>query len=173
MNDANDETGECSNISIYKDKENVSSPIHHQNQPFLMTRYKELNNLTERLVIIVPLFSGITNVRFSLNEDGTECILKYNWPKMFFNFTPIANNDQNNTAMVLSLQEQLKQHRSSVNEMPEGTLIIKLPFAVQTEINDNTVVGIEDADGTKILRINLIGFIKQYAQKVTTVTFIK
>lgn len=150
-------------LKINEDQDDKSI-IENSNKPFLMAIFKTPDNLDEHIIILYPLLSGISNVRFYLSEDGKEAHFTYNWPTPLYNISSIFKKDSKDITKIMALQEQLLKHRNTINDIPKDKLTIKLPFPVQTNTAEHIITGYEDKDGSRIMRIELPGMKKNYAQ---------
>lgn len=140
----------------------------------MSTKYRTVGKLDEYAIICLPLVSGATNPKFKISEDGNEAIIRYNWPKPMFNVAMSFKKDNGKEIpKILALEEELQQKRESINDIPEGIIRIKLPFTVQTAMENQIITGFEDKDGCRMFRIELPAIIKRYAQSEVAIKFEK
>lgn len=149
--------------------------LSHINQPFLLAKYKKADTLDEIVIILVPMITGATNIRFHVSENGTEAYIRYNWPNPMFNISSVFKKDGGKEIpKIVALQEQLINHRESQYDTPDTTMTIRLPFAVQTNSAEHIVTGFEDKEsGCKLLRIELPAIKKYYSHTITEIKFEK
>lgn len=147
--------------------------VQHINQPFLMACYEIDITLDEYLIILVPMISGATNVRFEVSDDGNAGLIKYCWPKFMYNITRIFKNENGiENTRILALQKKLSLHRQTHSEIPEGILKFKFPFAVQS--SEKAIMGYTDEEhGCKLLRIEIPALKKLYGKTDDIIKFDK
>lgn len=148
--------------------------VSEENHPILLTKFKKPGGLNEFLIMLIPMVSGATNIRFSLSENGEMALIKYNWPRPMYDFSGIFNmNKGDDVLKVLALEELLVNHRITANETPECKISINLPFPVQTNTSERVVSAHDGVDGSKVLRIELAANTKPYATAEIEIKFKK
>lgn len=146
--------------------------VEHTNPPYLLSVYKKERTLEEFIIILVPLVSNVTNVRFIVSTDGTMGYIKYEWPNILFNPNVLFENEIDVQPKILSLHEELMKCRESHMDIPESVITIKFPFAVQTSPTEHIIKGFSEANvGCKIMKIELPAVRKSYAQVENVVAF--
>lgn len=155
------------------------SPFACKNEPYMMTVYSDPDTMNDRVMIIVNLPSGCSNVKFSVNEDGKMATVKYSWPTAMFNPNILFKKFISNKTLsvfhpkVVAVAKELENRRNSVNEIPQGSIEILLPFQVQTEISSIEKVGVKSEDTlgqtSLVLIIELKSFQKKYSLSISTI----
>lgn len=145
--------------------------------PLIVAPYKEVNTQVNKICIMVSIPGGATDVKVTLNEEGTEAIINFHWPrsmhdmqeafKYFFEAKMMTIQDPR----IGAVMEQLPQYRAKTNQAPECVVKIDLPFRVQTTPASWENYGIKRPDGTKITVIDLTGYLSAYSLKDDAVTF--
>lgn len=150
-----------------------------QNFPIFCEQFKDHENQIEKIVLVVNMPSGATKVKLDLNSDGTIVLITYNWAKIMYTMDDLFKNEiQKNQIQlyhpkVVALQNALERMRNKIDDAPQGSMKIKLPFPVQTSVNSYKRTGIIRTDGSQILTAEFQGIPKQYNKKASdaTVTF--
>jgi hypothetical protein len=77
--------------------------------------------------------------------------------------------------LILSLKNDLKFHRDSIDSTPRGEIELTLPISVQTATTSIKHNGVISDDGTMVLVAHLMAYQNSYTvkQKCTTVDFKK
>lgn len=81
--------------------------INHTNPPYLMGVFKKESTLEENIIVLIPLVSSASNVRFVVSTDGKMGFIKYEWPRILFDFKQLFDNDVDVQPKILCLQEAL------------------------------------------------------------------
>lgn len=146
----------------------------HTNPAILMSVYKKESTLEEYLIILVPLLSSVTNVRFVVSPDGTMGYVKYDWPQIMYNLRPLfeKENPHEIRPKILCLQEELMKCRDSHLDVPEGIISVKFPFPIVTLQSEHIVMGFSEPNvGCKILKVEVPAVRKIYSTIEKHVSF--
>jgi hypothetical protein len=151
--------------------------VVHMNEPLLMQTYKDPNTHQEMLILAVLMHSGVTNVTFDLNSDGTQATITYNWPKVMFNVDNMFSKLVNNGTIpayhpkIMALENELETTRKSKIEIPIAQTIINLLIKVETSISSFVKYGVKRPDGFQVLIIELAGLSSNYSKDIKIIEF--
>lgn len=153
--------------------------LNHGNYPYIMETFKDPETGLEKIQLLILLIGGALEAKLELDKAGEEVIVKYMWPKMSFNIEDLfkkAIQKKEITAhhpSILCLKNGLEKKRSHIDKAPESFLRIKLPFHVQTGIQNYKVSGVSRQDGTYGIIGTFTGYVKAYNNKIadTTIKF--
>lgn len=152
---------------ITSEAEDGDSGIVHQNQPVLMSVYKDPESLCEKVCVCVTLSSGVTDVKFSLLGAGpatTTAVISYIWPEIMYSVeglfaTEIKTKSVSPThPMIMVLKLELEINRSNIEAKLRGSIELALPIPVQTDSNTVNFKAGKTADGVIILIAHLSAF---------------
>lgn len=144
------------------DLQSHSSTTVHQNYPYICETYKNPETRLDVVLLMVNLPGG------ALNTEGTVVTIKYNWPKAMYNVNDLFKNfvAAGDFAIihpkVLAVGNALEKCRASIDSAPEGAIVITLPMKVQTGLNTWSKFGISRNDGTQIVMMEFMGYVKDY-----------
>lgn len=148
--------------------------VSYINPSILMSIFKKDKTLEEYIVIIVPLFSNVENVRFHVSADGLLGFIKFNWPKVTYEVRALfeKENPVESEPKILSLLEQLGKCRDSHVDVPESIVQVQFPFPIQTQPSNHILVGYNETSvGCKMLKIEVPAVRKYYSKTEKVVSF--
>ena len=77
-----------SDIEMITDSEESQRvSVTHENQPVIVTVFKDPISQNDRVLALVTLPSGAKDVQFNLSPDGRSAIVDYEWPKLYTRWT--------------------------------------------------------------------------------------
>lgn len=150
----------------------ATTTIVHENYPVVTEKYFSADNLFERVVVMVSLPGGASNVQIDLNDDGSCMLVKYVWPNASYAMDNLYQKKLQNKSIslqdpqVLAIERGLSKIRSTVDSAPASKIVINLPIKVQTEPSTWTKNGIMRTDGTQLIMADFKGHCKSYNKKV-------
>lgn len=169
--------------SNFDNKNDVKRIMNHDfkinlhNQPILKSIYKKQGSLDEVVILLVPIYSGARNIKFSVSENGLVATIKYDWPSALYNMVKLFEHDIKNGSLflenpkIIAIEEDLSNYRSTTNEIPSFKIEVILPCQVETNPNSHFVKGYLDNDGTRIVRIELPVMKKEYSRNEKVISF--
>ena len=183
-----DVSGSTTKRSRPSDPENVSEEedmdanVVSQNQPVLMSVYKDPDTEKEKLRVIVTMPGRVSLVKFEVVGTGPGSNMAriiYCWPAISFNIPAIfkveieAKKFSTCHPLIVSLKNDLTFHRDSIDSTPKGEIELTLPISVQTATSSISHYGRISDDGTMVLVAHLMAHQNSYTvkQKCTTVDF--
>ena len=132
------------------DEDDVDFYIVHQNQPVLMSVFREPDTEIEKLIVVATLPGGATDVEFSLLGSGPGTSLariSYSWPAISFNIDAIFEKQVKAAKLpschpkILALKKELHSRRETIDDTPTGVMELTLPISVQTSSDSITRLG--------------------------------
>ncbi len=160
-------------ITVSEWEEDLDTKIIHKNQPVFMTVYKDPDSLEEKLCVIASLPGGVFDVEFSLIGVHPAVTIQnyvflawlvYDIPRIFKK----AIDEKQITSchpLIVSLKNEFKNHRDSIDSTPQGEIEFILPISVQTAPTAISRAGGKTNDGTMIVIVELMAFHNSYTVK--------
>lgn len=147
--------------------------IVHQNYPCLCEIYKDPDTQMDMVLLVMCVPGGAQNVTIDLNHDGTAAIIKYNWSKVMFNVEDLFKKFVAAKEMTLHhpkvscVKSGLEKCRFRIDAAPETTTTINLPIKVQTASNTWKRHGVARDDGSQVIIVEFLGYVKEYHKKMS------
>jgi hypothetical protein len=165
--------------SNFQPNNDSNNNVTFSNPPILKWFYTDHKEKCIKVVVAIPLFTGIRNINFEIAENGEEVSFKYTWPSAMFRADElfsqqIKKNILDNThPKVHSLKSALLEQAITENTFPTGLIKVKLPIKVQKEVGTWTKEAIKANDGTRVVVVEFKGFQQQQIIKEadTTISF--
>lgn len=151
-----------------KAQEYISMERKYINMPCLVGKRGNLDTDTEDVEVAVALPGGtdIESVEVSLNSDGRQAELRFDWPKGLYDMNQLYSRDikekRRVEAKILSMKDALKSHRIKSDDIPRSTIIIPLPVQVHTDSKTWIKTGKIDTSGEIIAIITFTAYQKEY-----------
>jgi hypothetical protein len=111
------------------EEEDLDSNVVSNNQPVLMSVYKDPDTEEEKWCVIVTMPGGVSHVKFEVVGTGpgsNVAKVTYDWPPISFDIPAIFNENREAKKisschpLILSLKNDLKFHRDSIDSTPRG-----------------------------------------------------
>jgi hypothetical protein len=111
------------------EEEDLDANVVSNNQPVLMSVYKDPDTEEEKWCVIVTMPGGVSHVKFEVVGTGpgsNVAKVTYDWPPISFDIPAIFNEDREAKKisschpLILSLKNDLKFHRDSIDSTPRG-----------------------------------------------------
>jgi len=163
-----------SDIEMITDSEESQRvSVTHENQPVIVTVFKDPISQNDRVLALVTLPSGAKDVQFNLSPDGRSAIVDYEWPKALYTMDDLFRRwiDKKELQIyhpkIIAVQSELEKFRDTVDQAPRGSIHISLPIEVQTATSTWSKTGIKRTDGVMMLLVELMAHQKAYTVKQT------
>lgn len=142
-------------------------------QPIIQATYKQQGCLDEYVIILIPMISGVSDVRFSVSEDGLKGTVRYNWPRSLCDISSLIGKELMSleNPMIIALEEELANHRLTAEQIPQATITLIFPFPVDCNEKMHKVAGLKGEDGAHILKIELPALRKTFVKSETIIKF--
>lgn len=139
----------------------------------LVSVFKDPTTKNEKVMIVVSLFWGAKNLKFELGPDNMSVKITFEWPKISFDMEILFKKKDNELEIpnyhpkFTCLEDEIENHRRTIDESPVGTIIVPLPIAVQDNPNTWEKKLVKDESGHIVATLELTGVQKQYTVKTT------
>lgn len=151
--------------------DDLDALIRHQNQPVIMSVYKDPESHEEMVCLVAMLPGGSKDVDFSLVGSGPSSSLArvtYSWPPIahdidaMFESLKLVDKMARYHPKVISLKTELEKTRPTIEAIPRGVMEFTLPIAVQTAIGSYSFRGGKKPDGSMVLIADLKSYQNAY-----------
>lgn len=162
---------------------NENLNAEYSNPPIGKWSYFDHKSKCTKVYLAAVMFSGVSDIKFELSEDGEEVTIFYTWPTSLFRAEELFQDEINsdNTTIKIDVNHPKIYSYSSAlldlgiteNTFPRGIIKIKLPVKVQKEIGTWKKKAVTRSNGTKIIILEFTGFQQQQIidEADTTITF--
>lgn len=152
-------------------------PTEHSSYPTLICPYQDPVTNQELLLVVVALPGASKNTAITVDPEGTVLTVTYDWP--VFAYEPMQlfatkieeKKMTSNDPMIGAINAAITKFRKRVDDVPKGSIRIKLPFKVETSSSSIKICGTKKLDGTLIVIAKLIGLKTSYQMTTTAVKF--
>lgn len=109
------------------------------NGPIIRYEFQDPVSKVDKMMVVIPKMGGIDDIRFSVDMTGTIFSVSFFWPPICCKPLNLFRNMTGNEAIssfhpkVVGFENELKNFREKKDEIPRGTISIKLPKQVQKE----------------------------------------
>ena len=154
--------------------DDLDSKVNHFNQPVLMSVFKDPVTEQEKVIVLVILPVGATDVSFTLFGTGPGTRLAriyYSWPPIAFEIEALFQEEIDSDALpschpkILALTEDLKFTRENIGDVPIGAMEFTLPIPVQTAGYTLTRTGVLREDNSLALIVEMSAYQNSYTIK--------
>jgi hypothetical protein len=141
--------------------DNEKSYVECTNGPIIRYEFRDPDNNTEKIMVIIPKFGGISDIRYCLDACGVVFSVSFNWPKICYSPLDLFKRMTANPAFskfhpkVTGMETELKKFREKKDEIPRGTIQIDLPRAVQTDKTTIIKKVVMGENGEEIVMVEL------------------
>lgn len=144
--------------------------------PIISTMFTDPETKQSKCLVIVTLFSNITEINFDVIQTENDCILKitYNWPAASFSASEMFKKEGAEDTFVnklhpkfLAAENALETYRENFEDAPLGIIEVKLPASVQLEPNTLQQYYNKKKDGTLLVFFEFLCHRNDYIIKKT------
>lgn len=126
-----------------KIKLDIPDNVTYFNSPVSTAGFVDAESKLKKCAVSLQLLNGITEIELDIVEENDDQVLKvtYNWPSHLVNTKEMFRKEDGTLLlpslhpMVLALENSLMSVRANVEDIPCGTINIKLPVKVKTDVN--------------------------------------